>query len=189
MVKAIGFGKRSRNFTDLGDGQHVYVASRLAGVITFAPAARMLQADGTLSAKPEALAFVPSEGREIRVWYWRGGGGAGNVAANMLTVLKDPIPGVTVTNPQPASGGQAAETLENALVRGPQELHSLKRAITAQDFEIVAQNSARVVARSKALTRAELWQHAQPGAVEVLLVPHLPEVETPTGTGNGRCAP
>ncbi|MEM7113193.1 MAG: baseplate J/gp47 family protein [Chloroflexota bacterium] len=170
-----------KNFTNLGQQRHVYVVDRLTGVITFAPSARMMQPDGTLSPTAVPLAAVPEEGRDIRVWYWRGGGAAGNVAAHKLTVMKDPISGASVTNPQPASGGQAAETLENGLIRGPQELHSLQRAITAQDFETVAQNSARAVARSKALTRAEQWQHARPGAVEVLLVPHLPTVERAPG--------
>jgi hypothetical protein len=73
-----------------------------------------------------------------------------------------------------ATGGQAAETLENALVRGPQELHSLQRAVTAQDFGAGGAVDSRAVARAKALTRAALWTFATPGTVEVLLVPDLP---------------
>ncbi|HZA24514.1 MAG TPA: putative baseplate assembly protein, partial [Dehalococcoidia bacterium] len=98
---------------------------------------------------------------------------SGNVAACTLTVLRDSIPGVEVNNPARATGGQAAETLQNALLSGPQELRSLERAVTARDFELIALNTSRSIARAKAFTRVDLWAHALPGTVEVLLVPHL----------------
>ncbi len=165
-------------FANLGTDRFVYVVDRMAGRIVFAPAARMKpdakDPEAALEAAPRALAEIPPAGREIRLWYRRGGGEAGNVAAGTLTVLKDTIPGVEVTNPEPATGGQEAETLDNALVRGPQELHSLHRAVTARDFELVALSGSRAVLRSKALTHADLWSYASPGTVEVLLVPRLP---------------
>lgn len=161
------------NFTGIGPDRYVYVADRLAGIITFAPSLRAAGPEGSLDDMPEALAAVPGAGRQIRAWYRRGGGADGNVAANTLTVLKDSIPGVTVTNPMPASRGRAAETLDNALIRGPQELHSLRRAVTARDFELTAVRSSGAVERARAFTRATLWAHAQPGTVEVLLVPRL----------------
>lgn len=162
------------NFANLGAERLVYVADRATGRITFAPSARVASEAGGLTEMPQALAAIPPVGREIRLWYRFGGGPAGNVAANMLTVLKQPLPGVEVTNPAPATGGQAAETLDNALLRGSQELHSLRRAVTARDFELVALSASRAVARARALTQAALWAHAPPGAVEVLLVPHVP---------------
>lgn len=163
------------SFTNVGDNPYVYLADRMSGMIMFAPAARLERRAGALEEVAHALAAIPGAGREIRVWYRRGGGPEGNVEANTLTKLKDPIIGVQVTNPGPAVGGRAAETLENALVRGPQQLHSLQRAVTARDFELVALYNSRVVARAKALTRAALWAYATPGTVEVLLVPFLPE--------------
>ena len=160
------------NFSDR-TGEAVYVADRLSGTILFSPSVRQEDADKKLNNSTEMLAQVPAEGREIRVWYWRGGGPDGNVAANMLTVLKDPIVGVQVTNPMAATGGRAAESVENALVRGPRELHSLKRAVTAGDFELVALQSPGVV-RARAFTSAAVWSYAQRGTVEVILVPHIP---------------
>ncbi len=65
----------------------------------------------------------------------------------MLTTIKEPIK-VAVDNPKPATGGRAAETLENALVRGPQELHTLSRAVTARDFQLVAERASGAVARA-----------------------------------------
>jgi hypothetical protein len=99
------------------------------------------------------------------------------VAARALTTLLDPIPGarLIVENPAPATGGRAAETLDNALRRGPLELHSLKRAVTARDYELVALRYSGAVERAKAFARSELWAHAAPGTVEVLLVPRVPD--------------
>lgn len=157
-----------------GDGR-VYVADRLSGTITFAPAARTITAEGTLSSTPVELGDVPAAGRQIRVWYRRGGGAEGNVVADSLTQLKDAVRGVTVTNPSPATGGRGAETLENAMIRAPQELHSLERAVTAHDFERVAIHSSGAIARARAFTSGDVWRHAQPGTVEVLMVPYVPD--------------
>ncbi len=170
-------------FTPGGGVGRPFLADRAAGLITFAPAARMAGSDGALAPTAEALGPVPAAGREIRVWGPRGGGPTGNVAAGTLTVLVDPLPGVDVTNPEPASGGAAAETLDNALLRGPAEFRSIERAVTASDFERLAQRSSAAVARARAFTKADIWSFAAPGTVEVALVPALP----PTfGTRVGR---
>lgn len=172
--RAFRIWREVETFTDLGADRFVYIADRATGTITFAPALRMASEAGELSQTPEALAEAPAAGREIRLWYCRGGGSEGNVTANTLTKLKDPIPLLSVTNPEAATGGRPVETLQNVLLRGPQELHSLRRAVTAGDFELVAQQSSGAVARSRAFTQAALWEHAAPGTVEVLLVPYLP---------------
>ncbi len=162
-----------QTFANLGADGFVYTADRLQGRITFAPAGRTRWEAGLLEEQPWMLAVFPAANQEVRLWYRRGGGSAGNVPAHTLTVLKDAIPGVDVTNPAAATGGRSAETLDNALIRGPQELHSLQRAVTARDFELVALSRSRAVARARAFTRAALWTHATPGTVEVLLVPYL----------------
>jgi hypothetical protein len=161
-------------FAEAGGSQHVYIADRISGTITFAPAAHLVRADGTLEAAPTPLAAVPPKGREIRLWYRFGGGVAGNVPANSLTTLKDSVPAVRVDNPQPAVGGRASETLDNAVRRGPIEFHTLHRAVTASDFELLAMRSG-AVGRAKAFTQATRWVHAPPGSVEVVLVPWLPD--------------
>jgi hypothetical protein len=181
-IPAVAYGGKTyrvwrevENFTNVEDDPYVYLADRMSGMIIFAPSARLEQDNGRLQPTAQALAAVPAAGREIRLWYRRGGGPEGNVEANTLTKLKNALTGVQVTNPKPAVGGRAAETLENAMVRGPQQLHSLQRAVTARDFELVALYNSQAVARTKALTRADLWTYATPGSVEVLLVPFLPK--------------
>jgi hypothetical protein len=170
------------NFTHLGADLFVYMVDRAAGTIMFAPAARTrVDENGEiLDDTSEALAAIPPRGRDIRVWYRRGGGPDGNVAAGVLTAIREPIKAV-VDNPEPATGGRAAETLENALVRGPQELHTLSRAVTARDFELAAERASGAVSRAKAVTQAALWAYATPGAVEVFLVPSLTGESAPEG--------
>jgi hypothetical protein len=176
-IKPFRIWQEREGFVDLGVERCVYVADRTSGLIVFAPALQLRDEQGKLADQPAALAQVPREGREIRVWYRSGGGAAGNVASGTLAKLKDPVAGVAleVTNSQPATGGRAAETLEHALRRGPQELHSLRRAVTAHDFEMLARRSSGGVNRAYAYTMFKLWKYAPRGTVELICMPHVPE--------------
>jgi len=157
-----------------------YVADRFTGSIVFAPALRL--PDDDADAPPTPLADVPASGREIRGWYRHGGGSAGNIPADTISVLKDTVPGVgSVTNPAAATGGRPAELLEEALIRGPQELHGVERAVTAEDYEAIALKAGGAVARARAFTKAAIWEHALPGTVEMLLVPYVDEQELSGG--------
>ena len=162
------------NFANVSDEIHVYKADRTSGLVQFAPAARWIDGQEGLEQVPRALAAAPKSEREIRVWYRRGGGDVGNVAAGALTSLLDPVPGVEVSNLHPATGGRNTESLQNALIRGPQQLHGLERVVKSKDFERVAIRSSGAVARARALTLARLWKHAVAGTVQVVLVPDLP---------------
>lgn len=170
------------DFTEVGDDDHAFLLDRHQGRVQFAPALQSMVGDDepVLATNPRALAAMPSDGAEVLAWYWHGGGSRGNVAAGTLTVLKDPVPGVTVTNPAAAVGGREAESIENAMQRGGQEIHSLKRAVTARDFELCALRTG-AVARAYAYTKVELWHHAEPGTVEVLVLPQIPERESGGG--------
>lgn len=177
-----------------GADPHLYTVDRTEGIISFAPAAQIAQEraensvmpdvgtaeDIRLTAQPVALAAVPAPGRRIAAWYRHGGGANGNVAAGQLTTLKDALPGVTVTNPSAATGGRNQETLENAMVRGPQSIHTLDRVVTARDYEQFAVAASGGVSRAHAVTRADVWVGATPGEVQVFVVP---------GTGGGYMAP
>ena len=46
--------------------------------------------------------------------------------------------GAEVTNPRPATGGAERESIEHAVSHAPQVFRSLKRAVTAQDYEALA---------------------------------------------------
>ena len=72
-AKPTASGARWTTSANLAADSRVYMADRMTGTITFAPAAR-LTTDGGRLAEPAALAAVPDAGREIRLWYRRGGG-------------------------------------------------------------------------------------------------------------------
>lgn len=169
------------NFAQAVPGSTVVVVDKFAGTVTFAPALRLPGEDRLLGAAPVALAAVPAVGREIRLWYRVGGGVAGNVRAHTLTLLRQPVDGLTVDNPLPATGGAEAESMENVLARGPLSLHSLERAVTARDFELLATRASAAVNRARAYTQAGLWAHGTPGTVDVLLVPELSEADRSVG--------
>lgn len=160
------------SFAEAHEDRFVYLADRASGRITFAPAVHESEEGHTVAGEATALAEVVPAGREVRAWYRRGGGRDGNVRAGALTAFVDDVPGVTVANPEAATGGRDAESLSNALQRGPQALHALERAVTAGDFERIAQR-AGAVRRAKAFAEAALWRHGVPGTVQLVLVPDL----------------
>jgi hypothetical protein len=162
------------HFVNMPSDKHVFRADRLAGVIEFAPA--MQKEDGSIVR----LAETPPAGAEIRAWYRYGGGVTGNVAADTLTVMKDIVAGVSVTNPARAYGGKDAEDLKNAMVRGPYELRSLERVITASDYENAARNESDFVTRAYAYPQAEVWSHGKAGMVELLVLPYIDEAQRQT---------
>lgn len=158
-------------FAGVQPTDRVYRLDRESGTVTFAPALDLRGPGGNGTA--QALGAVPPVGREIRLWYRTGGGPTGNLAAGQLTTLRDPVPGVTVTNPAPARGGRAAEGIEQAMLRGPYEFYSQLRAVTARDFELLSTSGSAAVDRARAFTRSSVWSFARPGEVEVVLVPHV----------------
>jgi predicted phage baseplate assembly protein len=92
---------------------------------------------------------VPPQGARLRIPLYRtGGGGAGNIARRALSVLRSSIPYVSaVENREPAGGGVDAETVSEAKIRGPLQLRSRDRAVTAEDYEHLARVAAPEAAR------------------------------------------
>jgi len=86
----------------------------------------------------------------------------GNVGAATLTTLidtlydtnDDPV-SVSVTNEDPATGGDEAETIDHARVQAPAELSALYRAMTKYDFMALA-NGYPGVAKSSCWGEAEV---------------------------------
>jgi uncharacterized phage protein gp47/JayE len=138
------------------------------------------RASGLVVFPPRPPGATPVAGREVRVWYRRGGGRAGNVAAGALTVVKTPGLALNVTNPAPAAGGADAETVQAALRRTPIAASSMRAAVTARDFEREAL-SVGGVARARAFALAQVWRHADPGVVQILAAPDIDTTALPEG--------
>jgi predicted phage baseplate assembly protein len=114
---------------------------------------------------------VPPRGAEIRITAYRTGGGRqGNVQGHTLQFLKSAIPYVaSVDNYQAASSGADGESLEQAVIRVPQMLRTRDRAVTSEDFEVLARmGGAGGVARVRCLP---MTASSQAGTVNLLVVP------------------
>ncbi|MGW2826955.1 baseplate J/gp47 family protein [Streptomyces sp. NPDC001443] len=89
-----------------------------------------------------AFGAVPRQGARITATYRVGGGTAGNVPADAVTTIADApqlaLLGARVTNPLPATGGAGREDTTHAVRQAPAVFRSLRRAVTAPDFEALA---------------------------------------------------
>jgi predicted phage baseplate assembly protein len=123
--------------------------------------------------------MVPPAGADnIIVSYTFGGGKKGNVPANAISGLKSALSFVNaVTNHLPADGGSESETLDNTLIRGPLRLKNRDRAVTPEDFESLAKNASRKVARAKCLPNTDEDGGTTPGWVTVMIAPDSKEAK------------
>jgi predicted phage baseplate assembly protein len=144
---------------------------RSAGVVEFGPAVRL--ANGSVRSHGRA----PAEGSTVRLReYWTGGGSAGNVRAGALCVLRTPIPFVkSAANRHPAGGGRDGETVDEAKLRAGCALRTSDRAVTAEDYEVIASDAAGAAVRVHCVS-----PDTPAGPVRVLVVPDV------AGYGPGR---
>ena len=155
-------------FGDSGPDDPVYTLDRASGRIEFGPPPGAQYGSGR----------IPPPGRLVRAWYRRGGGRAGNVAENALTVLRDGPEGIEVTNPQRAANGGDAETVAELEKRAPSTISSLQVAVTARDYEQVVLE-IEGFARAHAYAQAQVWRHAEPGVVEIAAIPRIDTAALP----------
>jgi hypothetical protein len=89
-----------------------------------------------------AFGAIPANGSQIVATYRTGGGTAGNTPAGTVqTIVGAPqlaLLGAQVTNSEAATGGADRESIEHAIQHAPAVFRSLKRAVTAADYEALA---------------------------------------------------
>lgn len=141
----------------------VFTLDAMTATVRFAPMVRLP------NGSARAYGAIPPAGALLRVPSYRSGGGqAGNVGPYRLVQMRESLPFVaSVANRRGAGGGVDGETVDEAKVRGPLELRSRDRAVTAEDHEQLALAASRAVARAKAVDDFA----NQAGQVRVLLVP------------------
>jgi predicted phage baseplate assembly protein len=96
--------------------------------------------------------MVPPEGKNsiVATSYRIGGGAAGNVNPNTLTSLGRALAYIEgVTNPIAATGGADRESIEEAKARAPYTIKSRDRAVTTEDYEMLALRASTQLARAK----------------------------------------
>ncbi len=118
--------------------------------------------------------LIPPAGADIVATVWRhGGGAAGNsAAAGAVSMLIHQAAGIEkVINPRAASGGSDEQPLADFIRDVPRQLKSGARAVTSEDFEVLA-TSVQGVKRARALgERHPGYPEVQvPGALTVFIV-------------------
>lgn len=154
------------DFADHGPDDKVFTVDEQAGEIVFGPAVWL--ADGTA----RRYGAVPPKDAAVRIQRYRTGGGReGNVAPGAISQLKMAIPRIRrVKNRHAASGGVDTEDLANAKIRGPMLLRSRNRAVTVEDYEVLAKEAVPSVARIRCVEASD--PEGLAGGVRVLVVPH-----------------
>ena len=114
--------------------------------------------DGTLGAQPPA-------GMTLAATYRIGNGSAGNVGAEAISrlVLPSLLSGasITVRNPLPSKGGTDAEPIAEAKLYAPHVFRKeIERAITAADYQTIAQRNPRIQRAAASLTWTGSWYEA-----------------------------
>lgn len=130
--------------------------------------------DGEHGAVPVANAANP-DANVIARRYRFGGGTVGNVKAQAINNLLTPLPGLdagATSNLFAAAGGADEETLEAARRRAALSLRARERAVTVDDFELLARLAGGVKrARALPLVNPQFPGVKVPGAVTVIVVP------------------
>lgn len=146
--------KRVDSFFASGPRSRHYTLDYVTGTITFGDGRR---------------GIVPPEARNsiVASQYRIGGGALGNVNQNTLTSLGRALAYVeSVTNPIAAQGGANRETIEEAKARAPYTIKSRDRAVTAEDYEMLALRASTTLARARCVP-----DRTNRGHVTVALVP------------------
>jgi predicted phage baseplate assembly protein len=153
-----------------------FAFDRTNGEVVFAPAVRF--EDGAV----RLYGATPPKGAVIRVRSYRTGGGSqGNVAKGAISIARSSIRYVNrVVNRHAAAGGVDGETLDEAKVRGPIQMRTRNRAVTAEDYEQLAREAAPEVARVRCVPAGTVDAPAGtgPDGVRVLIVPEVAGDET-----------
>lgn len=119
---------------------------------------------------------IPLGTNNIRANYRVGGGARGNLPAFAIKDLKTAISFIDeVYNPLPAEGGTDVESKEHLITRAPKVLKHRGRAVTPEDFEQLALQASREVARVKCLPNFDNNGRTASGWVRVIVIPHSSE--------------
>jgi uncharacterized phage protein gp47/JayE len=151
----------AEDFLDSDEESRHYIIDRTSGQIRFG--------DGKNGMAPQA-------GAVIKATYQTGGGVMGNVRAGEIRNLLTSIAFVdSVINPESAQGAADTETEENVLEKSPKRIQHRWRAVTKEDYEWLAKEASRAVARAKCIPNLNDEGEKQPGCVSVIIVPESRE--------------
>jgi len=134
---------------------------------------RLDRANGTIIFGDGQKGAIPPTGDEnIEAVYGTGGGSQGNVEAGSVTDLRNSIARIdSVTNLRPSDGGTDIESFESALSRAPKQIKNRGRAVSPDDFEQVAKEASRQLAKVKCEPGMDGTGTDKPGWITLLVIP------------------
>lgn len=124
---------------------------------------------GTVGFGDGRRGMCPPQGRNgiVMRTYKIGGGAGGNVNTGTITSMVRALSYIdTVSNPLPATGGSDRESVEDAKRRAPYTIKSRDRAVTAEDFEMLALRASTSLARAKCVP-----DRSNRGQITLVLIP------------------
>ena len=126
----------------------------------------------------------PIDSDNIKTNYQTGGGSAGNVEVGAISALKSSISFIdSVTNPELSDGGADIETMDQLVVRAPQNLKNRGRAVSKEDFEWIAHEASRKVSRANCIPNLDNNYTFNPGWVTLIIVPQGNEAKPELSVG------
>ena len=172
--------KEVKALFDCGPDDRCYEIDRAAGILRFG--------DG------EHGRIVPAGVDNIRAFSYRTGGGlVGNVDTNKIEALATAVAGIeSVFNPVPAGGGSDKADTNAMLTIGPRRISHGDRAVSVEDFEELAYEASRQIAKVRCLSTTNLVRTStglpdpcdprqfhqalkEHGWVSLVIVPDLPD--------------
>lgn len=161
---------RVLDFSKSAENDRHFVCDPIEGTITFGP--NLIGPDGNTNQ----FGGVPQKGMSVILSSYRyGGGSKGNVRAHSIRILKQSLAYISeVTNPRIATGGNDRETVEHAKLKALKVLKVRNRAVTPEDYEVLAVEASKGVGRAKCIQAGSAEGVSVPaGHVRVLVVPSL----------------
>ncbi len=163
------------DFADSKRNDKHYTLDSLDGSLRLG--ATLPQPDGTVYT----FGQIPIKGATLKfARYQYGGGVTGNVPKGAICVLKSSIPYVArIVNRQSAVGGRNPQNLEDAKTKAPQTLRTRTRAVSSDDYELLAEQVSGV---SRAYCLAPGSQTTpkpgdpKPGQVALIVLPSTDSV-------------
>jgi len=147
-------------FYDSGPEDRHYTLDRATGEICFG--------DGKRGMVP------PAGENNIKAFTYQAvsGGIEGNVKAGEIKNLKSAAAGVDkVFNPIAADGGADTASLDDMLEIGPAAVSHRNRAVTVEDFQWLAKNASRKVAKVRCFPNTNNKKQKEAGWVTVIIIP------------------